>query len=207
MIDYENQQARRRVITRWLQLRTSLSVAEITARLAVSRMTIHRDIAYLVREGIAAKRHGWVEWIDRQPRETRSAARQGLSERTRCDVLLPNGQRRSVCCPSCGLRYAATFGDDTRLEVNDTLNGIRLDGRQATYVVGSRVNLCCRPSVLAFEDSTDAASFQRGFGGQVATFASALALFMAEPVATGNARTVDIVATRRGTAQHLAHQG
>ena len=202
MIDYENQQARRRVIMRWLQQRNSLSVAELTAQLAVSRMTIHRDIAYLVREGIVTKRHGWIEWVDHEPRDTRAGSPKS-TERTRWDVILPNGQGRSACCPSCGLRHISAFSDDVRIDVNDALTGRRIDGRRATYVVASRINLCCWPGVLAFEDAVDAVSFQRGFGGQVATFADARAALAGAPVSQ-TTRSTESVGTRRTAAHGLA---
>ena len=202
MIDYENQQARRRLIMRWLQQRNSLSVAELTARLAVSRMTIHRDIAYLVGEGIVTKRHGWVEWVAREPREARIGSSKS-TERTRWDVILPNGQGRSACCPSCGLRHVSAFSDDVRIDVDDALTGRRIDGRRATYVVASRINLCCWPGVLAFEDAVDAVSFQRGFGGQVATFADARAALAGEPTSQSS-RTTPSIGTRRTAAHHLA---
>ncbi len=200
MIDYVEQQARREAIVRWLQQRSSLSVAELTARLAVSRMTIHRDLHFLMREGVVTKRHGWVEWVDRAPRDER---RGEPGEHTRWEVILPSGQRQSACCPSCGLRRATTVGDDTRIDVADTLHGHRIDGRRATYVIGSRINLCCWPSALAFEDAVDAYSFQRGFGGQVATFADACAAMSAEPPSQVPRRAADPVGSRR-PAQRLA---
>jgi hypothetical protein len=41
---------------------------------------------------------------------------------------------------------------------------------QAAYVVGSRIHLCCVPSVLCFADYADADGFRQGFGGQVMRF-------------------------------------
>jgi hypothetical protein len=210
MIDYEEQRARRNEIVHWLKQRNSLSVAELTARLAVSRMTIHRDLDFLVREGLAAKRHGWVELIDTEkPIGACADGRQAPSERTRWDVILPGDQRRSACCPACGFRRMKGLDDDARFEVRDALTGRQLDGRHATYVIGSRINLCCWPSVLVFGEAVDAASFQRGFGGQVATFAAAYAALAAvrAPEATVASRAAERTLARPpvGRALSLTH--
>lgn len=204
MIDYEDQRRRRRVIVQWLRQRNSLAVAELTARFAVSRMTIHRDLDYLVREGLAAKRHGWVELIvESEPGEACVDGRQAPSERTRWDVILPDGRRQSACCPAGGFRRMPPPDDDARLEIRDALTGRTLDGRRATYVIASRINVCCWPSVLGFGEADDAASFQCGFGGQVVTFAEAQIALTGEPepqIATV-ARPIERALARR-TSDH-----
>ena len=47
----------------------------------------------------------------------------------------------------------------------DFLYGRMVNARQATYVMNSRVNLCCEPSVLCFASADEARAFNQGFGG------------------------------------------
>jgi nitrous oxide reductase accessory protein NosL len=42
-----------------------------------------------------------------------------------------------------------------------------INASQALYLLGSSVNLCCGPTVLAFANEEEAQHFQLGFGGSV----------------------------------------
>jgi nitrous oxide reductase accessory protein NosL len=48
-----------------------------------------------------------------------------------------------------------------------------VNARQATFLLGSKVTLCCEPSALCFASEEDALHFQLGFGGQVCTLEQA----------------------------------
>jgi nitrous oxide reductase accessory protein NosL len=50
---------------------------------------------------------------------------------------------------------------------SDFLYGRMVNARQAAFLFGSSVDLCCAPSVLCFSNDADAQRFQAGFGGQV----------------------------------------
>ena len=58
---------------------------------------------------------------------------------------------------------------------SDYLYGRMVNVRQATFLLGSSVDLCCAPSVLCFASETDARRFQLGFGGQLYTLEQATA--------------------------------
>lgn len=56
------------------------------------------------------------------------------------------------------------------VQAREFLYGRMVCALQATYVVASRIQLCCVPSILAFVSRADADGFRRGFGGKVRSF-------------------------------------
>ena len=55
--------------------------------------------------------------------------------------------------------------------VTDFLYGQMVSANDASYLLGSSVSSCCTPGILAFVGRDDAERFQRGFGGEVMSFA------------------------------------
>ena len=163
---------RRRTILQLLQKHGSIAVADLTKRFGVSRMTIHRDLDILVRQGLAQKRHGWVERAMPQPPTATEAARCSMCrgdipERTLFMLQMENGERLLGCCPHCGLMILGHKPGVQTALARDFLFGHMVNALEAFYVVESRITTCCAPSVLCFQDAASAADFQRGFGGAV----------------------------------------
>lgn len=166
---------RRRRILDALHAQSHLQVDELAASLGVSRMTIHRDLATLERQGKLRKVHGGAAMVDHAS-ETGTHCwfcKAAISAGSHTQVLLhlADNAVQSACCPHCGLLSLVTLGPDvTATLVTDFLYGGISSAQQALYVIGPAVRLCCTPTVLAFFDPADAARFQRGFGGEILDF-------------------------------------
>lgn len=168
---YEDCDVRRRTILQLLQKRGSIAVSDLTKRFGVSRMTIHRDLDVLVQQGLAQKRHGWVELAATPAPATAGGARcmmchTEVPERTQFTLQLENGERLQACCPHCGLMMLSHKAGVQSALARDFLYGRMVNALDAFYVVESRIATCCAPSVLCLQ-AVDAADFQRGFGGTV----------------------------------------
>ncbi len=179
MNDIEAQEERRRAILQWLYQRNSLSIAELVQRFAVSRMTVHRDLDYLVAQGAAHKRHGWVELVDAEPGAASldgrcEGCRGAANPRTTWVMECESGHRCVACCPGCGLHLFSLAEGVRSVQAREFLYGRMVDAKRATYVAESRIHFCCRPSLLVFGDRADGIDFQRGYGGRVASFHEAL---------------------------------
>lgn len=171
---------RRRTILQLLQKRGSIAVSDLTKRFGVSRMTIHRDLDALVQQGLAQKRHGWVELMTTQPQATTGTAkclmcRSDIPERTLFTLQLENAERIQGCCPHCGLMMLSHKPGVQSALARDFLYGRMVNAIEAFYVVESRIATCCAPSVLCLPDAASAADFQRGFGGTVLNCADTIA--------------------------------
>lgn len=165
---------RQEQILSWLQAERSISIEILAERLAVSAMTVHRDLDQLVRDGQVQKVYGAVELVESrqaQPqKQTCDLCKMEIPDRTHFTVQLKNGEQRHACCPHCGLLLMENSDGFTLALTPDFIYGRMVNVMQAFYVVESRVHFCCVPSVLCFTCSEDAKSFQRGFGGDVLTF-------------------------------------
>jgi len=179
---------RRRTILQLLQKRGSIAVSDLTKRFGVSRMTIHRDLDVLVQQGLAQKRHGWVElaatrWVELAATPAPATAgsarcmmcQSEIPERTQFTLQLENGERLQACCPHCGLMMLSHRTGVQSALARDFLYGRILNALEAFYVVESRIATCCAPSVLCFHDAASAADFQRGFGGSVLNYHETIA--------------------------------
>ncbi|MDW8316990.1 MAG: DeoR family transcriptional regulator [Anaerolineae bacterium] len=155
----------------------SVRVADLSQRLGVSAMTIHRDLDELEQRGQLRKvRGGAVPVVPAGGDEERCLVC-GMRPRRRHQVLLrfADGSERRACCPHCGLlAIAHNYRQISNALVTDFLYERPIGARQATYVVAPQVSICCSPTVLAFEQRSDAERFQAGFGGQVETIEGAM---------------------------------
>lgn len=154
----------------WLRSRRLVSIQEIQERFSVSAPTAYRDVRALVEAGLALKTSEGVK-IPAPPGRLRPEGQcffcgGMLQERTIFLIQFSDGNQRSACCPHCGL-LALGQPDVVSAMAGDYLYGRMVNARQAAYVVGSQISLCCEPSVLCFTSDEDARSFQQGFGGKV----------------------------------------
>ncbi|MDQ7031037.1 MAG: DeoR family transcriptional regulator [Ardenticatenia bacterium] len=165
---------RRRILERLAQ-RGRVTVAELSRELHVSPMTVHRDLNTLAARGMLRKvRGGAVPATVHDPHDCPMCAHMP-DGRTGMTLHLRGGETWRTCCAHCGLWSLTIHGEEiVAAVVPDFLTGRTVNAHQATYLVGPDVELCCVPTVLAFESPRDAARFQQGFGGQVATWEQAV---------------------------------
>ncbi len=160
-----------------LQTRQRVSTEEIKSQFGISSATAFRDIRALVLAGVAVKvSHGIKlaapEELPLQGRQCFSCGRP-LQERTLFILQMEDGNQRSACCCHCGLAAFEQGGVKGALAA-DFISGQMVDARQAAYVLGSRVSLCCEPSILCFANKDEARRFQKGFGGSLENMSSAI---------------------------------
>lgn len=161
---------RRQQILEWLQTDAILRVDDLSGRLSVSAMTVHRDLDALVESGHAEKVYGGVRLIQRNELAVCGLCQTAHQERLLFVITAQDGRTCRTCCPHCGLLLLATLENPISVLVKDFLYGRMVNATRASYILESRVHLCCEPSVLGFANPADAQDFQRGFGGRVLNF-------------------------------------
>ncbi len=169
---------RQEKILEWLQAHRTASIEEIREQFAVSTATAYRDARALVQSGMALKTNGGVRLAP--PNDSAHAESKcffcgaPVNERAPFVIQLQDGSQRRACCPHCGLMSISHPKVVTAL-ASDFLYGRMVNARQAAFLFGSSVDLCCTPSVLCFASEADAQHFQAGFGGQVFNLEQAVA--------------------------------
>ncbi len=166
---------RRKWILERLQQRGSLSLDEITSALKVSTMTINRDVQALAAVGAVKRTHGEIVLPDETRQETTCATCHApISNRMQFLYTTASGANQVYCCPHCGLAQLERFANAVGVYATDFIYGTMIDAYKATFVIGSRVSLCCEPTVLSFKTHEEAEAFCRGFGGNVFTINEAI---------------------------------
>lgn len=162
-------------ILSWLREENRLRVDELRARLDVSNMTVHRDINSLAQQGLVNKVHGSIQLPAPQSEtiDTCSLCHMPVQERLQFIVTTKTNQHLQACCAHCGLLLLIRRDDVDTALLREFIYGRVINALQSHFVIGSRILLCCEPTVLAFSGQKDAAGFQLGFGGQVMSFAEA----------------------------------
>lgn len=162
---------RRQWILQKLRASGSLSMKDIIEELGISMMTAHRDAEALEQEGQARRVRGGLALPEQIVRSDRCAmCRRPVPERSRFIFPSETGEQMAACCPHCGMGMVGPGTNLSGVLATDFLYGTTLTAATATFLIGSRVRLCCAPSVIAFESREDAVSFQRGFGGEIYDF-------------------------------------
>jgi DeoR family transcriptional regulator, copper-sensing transcriptional repressor len=168
--------SRQRSILELLDVRHILTVQELAAELGVSAMTVHRDLNKLASSGRLVKTHGGVA-LPAQPQNSSSApascamCNRPVPERSAVIMQSQRLGRMIACCPHCGVSLLERNTPADLMLVTDFLYCQMVSANDASYVVGSDVASCCRPGVLAFAGPDVAVRFQRGFGGEIMSFA------------------------------------
>lgn len=176
---------RQEQILGWLTESPSLSIDDLVGRLGVSVMTIHRDLDQLARAGQVEKVHGGVIRADSRTRRTRALqvcrlCDAPVSERTQVIIQTGTAEPLYACCPHCGILLMVDAGQPTSILAKDFIYGRMVNARTAYYLIHSSISLCCKPSYLCFGSQDDVLNFQKGFGGQIATFEEAKTQLEAE---------------------------
>ena len=173
-------------IMAWLQTENRLTIKQLAAQLAVSGMTIHRDLDKLAAAGLVEKVHGGVVLCVPEKGGGGETAVSAIPTAPLCKlcggavrartgfvVTRQDGEKLSACCPHCGILLMQQVADVSSALTPDFLHGRRINLFQAWFVIGSEVRVCCLPSTLCFATQTEAEKFQRGFGGELLDFAGA----------------------------------
>jgi DeoR family transcriptional regulator, copper-sensing transcriptional repressor len=159
---------RKTIILDLLKEAGKLSVDSLAEELNVSPMTVNRDIRELAGEGKIRRLHGLILSADEpSPSGECAMCRREVSERTQFLVLFQPGKLATYCCPHCGFSQFQSASSPSAVFATDFLFGTMINAYSATYLIGSRINLCCQPTVLGFSRPEDAAAFQKGFGGKI----------------------------------------
>lgn len=56
----------------------------------------------------------------------------------------------------------------------DFIDGHEVNVKDAAFLAGSAINLCCTPTILCVDRVEDAIRIQAGFGGRVLNFSQAI---------------------------------
>ncbi len=178
---------RRQQILDEVRAHGAVRTADLSSRLGVSAMTVHRDLDRLAADGLVQKVFGGAIVV--RPAEARErCAMCGAAPEKRLDftVLAVDGTRAITCCPHCGLLLVRRLGAQLQSAVTfDFVTRQPVNARAASFVLASQATPCCVPSLLAFGRREDAERFQAGFGGHLATFEGAVEWLGATGLASG----------------------
>jgi DNA-binding Lrp family transcriptional regulator len=169
--------ARQDQILQWLADQQTLTIEELTARLGVSAMTVHRDLDALVQAGQVSKIHGGVTLGQRAApqahptTQTCALCHVAVHDRSAFIIQVQDADPITACCPHCGFHILVDVPAVVSVLVKDFLYGRTLNAVQAHYLVDSAVHTCCVPGILSFATRADAERFHKGFDGFLTDFA------------------------------------
>ena len=170
-------EARQRDILALLEKESGLSAGHLAQRFQVSRMTIHRDLRNLFRQGLLLRIHGGAvtKGLVRDSGKVGcSGCDRGLLPHQSTEIYWIDGSLGAACCTACGLRQVSRRPEIERFYVGDQISGRMLLAEDAYFLVNSLAAPCCHPSFLSFASETEVSLFQAGFGGTVARLEEAL---------------------------------
>lgn len=159
---------RQHVILDKLASQGTVSINDLARDLGVSAMTVHRDLDQLERAGQLRKVRGGAVAAEAPPPGTLCMACYApIGPRTQVVLHLADGSQQRACCPHCGLMIIGKEPESVAsFLVTDFLFGRIVNGRTASYLAEPAISVCCTPTILAFEATSDAQRFQAGFGGR-----------------------------------------
>ncbi|MBX6395430.1 MAG: DeoR family transcriptional regulator, partial [Alicyclobacillaceae bacterium] len=166
----------------WLQKEGHLKISELSRRLHVSEMTVHRDIRVLAEQGRVIKTYGGVSLATPTPGEpsipmtTCALCGRPVHDRLSMTLNHRSGRPERFCCPHCGLlAFRQRPTESGSFLGRDFLLGHTVGSQVGWYVMDARIRtLCCEPQVLLFGERDDAERFIQGFGGNIWSFDEAL---------------------------------
>ncbi|SDX39027.1 DNA-binding transcriptional regulator of sugar metabolism, DeoR/GlpR family [Marininema mesophilum] len=177
MLPHERQERIRERIRELGQVK----ISQLSAELAVSEMTIYRDIQPLLQEGWAHKVYGGIA-LTRQEEGSSLVADgkcmlcgRSVDSRLAYRLILPD-RVETACCSHCGLlRFSQLNRSDIQALCQDFFTNTTINAQMAWYVLNGVVDVgCCRPQLLCFEQERIARGFVKGLGGEVLSFSDAI---------------------------------
>lgn len=150
----------------WLKTRQVASVDEIQAAFEISTPTAYRDVRALLDAGAIQRMGQEIRLAPMEDEKNCIVCHGEINERTAFIFHLQDGSRRRACCPHCGLMALPGLAAAYAL-TPDFLYGRMINVRQAFFLLGGEISLCCQPPVLCFASQADGLNFQKGFGGHL----------------------------------------
>ena len=153
---------RRKIILEELETSGLVRVGDLSKKLDVSRMTIHRDLSQLADEGLLEKVFGGAVTVLHEPAGKDGCVMCGMRnrERTAFVVNCADGSQLQACCPHCGIMVLTAREQAVSAMAADFLHGRMVNVRFAFFLVDPDLTVCCTPAVLCFETQRDAERFQ-----------------------------------------------
>lgn len=164
---------RQKLILEKLNQTEIVTIATLAKELAVSKMTIHRDLETLQQAGLIVKQHGKVSATAKLRLDDPtlcSMCGQKIKERHTFTIIDTEGKKIHLCCPHCGLIAYSRQVNRWQTLATDFIHGHVMTAAQAHYLIDPELTICCSPSVLAFSSHEEALKFQKGFGGRIVNF-------------------------------------
>lgn len=156
-----------------------MKISDLSSTLAVSEMTIHRDLKPLIEEGFVIKTFGGVTLSNKYkvlPQNACVYCQQNFNDKLAFRIVLNDGEIETTCCGHCGLlRFQQIHDQINQVMCLDFLLLTTINARRAHFVMNTSLNLgCCQPQVLPFEHKEEAEMFVKGFSGEIYTFNEAV---------------------------------
>ncbi len=177
MLPFERQEKIRSLI----QSNKNIKISELSQKLGVSEMTIHRDLKPLIDEGLIIKTFGGITLAQKAhiPSENGNDCvycKRSLNEALSYRLILDTNKVEVACCAHCGLlRYQQIKEHVLQAICYDFLRRTTISAPLGWYVMDTSLNVgCCQPQVLPFEYKEHAEKFAKGFGGSVFSFEETL---------------------------------
>src|SRR5690625_5267804 len=165
---------RQNFIKQLMQKNHSMKISELSEKLAVSEITIHRDLKPLIDEGYVLKTFGGVTLSKKEvsSQDRCTYCHSNIHHKLSFKLILKNGGSETTCCPHCGLlRYRQISTQVEQVICQDFLRMTTINARGAHFVMESSLELgCCQPQVLPFEYEKHAKQFVKGFNGVIYSF-------------------------------------
>lgn len=164
-----------------LETKKNVKISELSSRLNVSEMTVHRDIKPLIEDGFVNKTFGGVSLatstkVEHHESNSCIYCHRPILEKTAYKLILKNQRTETACCAHCGLLRHEQLGEEVAQAIcYDFLRQTTISVSLAYYVMDTSLNIgCCQPQVLSFEWEQHANQFVKGFGGTVYPFQDAV---------------------------------
>ena len=176
---------RRKWIMEQVEERKTMKIGELSERLGVSEMTVHRDIKPLIEEGFIVKTFGGISLChEMKTKDVQSQecvyCHRPINQRLAYRLILKNNRIETACCAHCGLLRQRQLDKEVLQAIcPDFLLQTTISAASAWFVFDTTLHLgCCQPQVLAFEHKRHAEQFIQGFGGKIHPFAEASTLLV-----------------------------
>lgn len=160
----------------------TIKISELSEILAVSEMTIHRDLKTLVDDGIILKTFGGISLVEHKAHKQNDilciVCSRTIHSKLGYRIILSDNKVEMACCGHCGLMREYQLGNEVIQSIcQDFLRQTTLSSKLAWFVFDTSIDMgCCQPQVLTFERRDHADKFIKGFGGTITSFEKALHL-------------------------------